>query len=89
MLRLIILGLIFFVMVALVVRWRGASRSSAVPPLRFSRAEAYQILGVTADSNHIEIEAAYKRLIAKLHPDKGGSDWIAARLNAARDMLLK
>ena len=36
-----------------------------------------------------EIEAAYKALIVKNHPDQGGTDWLAARLNEARDILLE
>jgi len=35
-----------------------------------------------------EIKAAHRRLMAAAHPDRGGSDWIAARLNQARDVLL-
>lgn len=55
---------------------------------RMSRAEALSVLGLRDDASEADIRAAYKRLIQKLHPDTGGSDWIARNLNAARDTLL-
>ena len=53
-----------------------------------SKAEARDVLGVDATASRKEIEAAYRDLIVKNHPDHGGSDWIAAQLNQARDTLL-
>ena len=52
------------------------------------RAEAYQILGVQPEASREEIQAAYRRLIQRVHPDHGGSSYLAARLNQARDVLL-
>ena len=52
-------------------------------------AEARDILGVTASATREEIQAAYGRLIRAVHPDAGGTSGLAARLNAARDRLLK
>lgn len=52
------------------------------------KAKAYAILGLDDDATKDDIEEAYKRLIAKNHPDKGGSSYIAAQLNAARDLLI-
>ncbi len=54
-----------------------------------SRAEALQILGLAGDPSREEIIAAHRRLINKLHPDRGGSDFLAARVNQARDILLE
>lgn len=51
--------------------------------------EACDILGVRPQANRQEIEAAYRALIKKLHPDSGGTDWFARRLTAAREFLLK
>ena len=52
-------------------------------------AEARAMLGVAPDAGRTEIESAYRRLIRQAHPDHGGSSGAAARLNAARDRLLK
>ena len=52
-------------------------------------AEARDILGVGPAAPAAEIQAAYARLIRAVHPDAGGSTGLAARLNAARDTLLK
>lgn len=52
-------------------------------------AEAREILGVAATATREEIQAAYGRLIRAVHPDAGGTSGLAARLNAARDRLLK
>lgn len=69
-------------------------RQAAPPPAQaksepMTRAEALDILGLKEGASDDEIEAAYKALIVKNHPDQGGSDWLAARLNEARDYLLK
>lgn len=54
-----------------------------------ARAEACDLLGVPANADRATIIAAHRRLIARNHPDSGGSAGLAARLNAARDLLLK
>lgn len=54
-----------------------------------STAEARAILGVTADADAQTIHAAWRRLMARAHPDQGGTEGLAARVNAARDRLLK
>jgi len=53
-----------------------------------SRAEAYEILGLSPDASQDQIQAAYRRLMQRLHPDHGGSAYLAARLNQARQVLL-
>jgi hypothetical protein len=50
---------------------------------------ARQILEVNDEASHEEIIAAHKRLIAKNHPDKGGSTYLASQINQAKDVLLK
>jgi len=56
---------------------------------KMSRAEAFRILGLGEDADDAEIKAAHHRLIAGLHPDRGGSAYLAAKINEARDVLLK
>lgn len=50
--------------------------------------QARSILGVGPEAGPKEIQAAYVRLMQRVHPDKGGADGLAAQLNAARDRLL-
>ena len=68
-----------------------ASRQRAVAPRSdaMSEAEARSLLGVTAAATSQEINAAWKRLMGRAHPDQGGTGGLASRLNAARDRLLK
>jgi len=63
--------------------WQGSPGQSAM-----SQAEACAILGVSSDASREAIVAAHRRLIQKLHPDRGGSDYLAARINEAKDVLL-
>ena len=51
--------------------------------------EAYEILGLTIDASDEEIDRAYKDLIRKNHPDMGGSEYIAKKINAAREYIIK
>lgn len=53
-----------------------------------TRAEACQILGVEPDASHQEILQAWRRLIKRVHPDSGGSAFLTAKINAAKDVLL-
>lgn len=66
-------------------------RSSSGPPMNtggMSLEEAREILGLDATADVAAIKAAHRRLMEANHPDRGGSTWIAARLNQARDRLL-
>jgi len=50
--------------------------------------EALDILGLEAGADRKKITHAHKRLMTKLHPDKGGNDYLATRINQAKDFLL-
>lgn len=54
-----------------------------------SPAEAYAILGLQPGATREQIKAAHRRLIQRVHPDHGGSTYLAARINEAKDVLLK
>lgn len=66
-----------------------ARTGKSAPAQPLDRHEALEILGLTSDATPAEIEDAYKRLMLKLHPDQQGSDWMAAKLNEAKDTLSK
>ena len=66
--------------------WRRAGPTSGGAPM--TREEALEVLGLSPDATAEEIKAAHHRLMLKLHPDQGGSTWMAAKLNQARDLLL-
>ena len=55
---------------------------------KMTREEAYQILGLRPGATEAQIRAAHRRLMRAAHPDTGGSEWLATRLNQARDVLL-
>jgi hypothetical protein len=69
------------------------SDNTARPPPRrqsgMTPEEAYQVLGLHPGATEEEIRAAHHRLMRTAHPDSGGSDWLATRINQARDVLLR
>ena len=50
--------------------------------------EALAVLGLAEGATKDEIIAAHRQLIQKLHPDRGGNDFLAAQINRAKDQLL-
>jgi hypothetical protein len=73
--------------------WRGAhgeagGERTAQSSHKMSTDQALQILGLKKGASIDDIRSAHRRLMKNLHPDHGGSDYLAAQINAAKDVLL-
>jgi len=56
--------------------------------LPLNRKEALEVLGLEEGASPEEIKEAHLRLMKKVHPDQEGTDWLAQKINAAKDLLL-
>lgn len=65
------------------------NQETATPQQHITQAQALQILGLEPGASKEEIVAAHRKLIQKMHPDRGGSDYMAAQINTAKEVLLK
>lgn len=67
----------------------GAGAGGAPSRGKMTREDAYQILGLAPGASNDAIAQAHRNLMKKLHPDQGGSTYLAARVNEARDLLIR
>lgn len=81
-------------LLATLLRWRPRARSGSgtgAPGAgdgRMTAAEALKILGLEEGANADQVREAHRRLMIRIHPDRGGSTFLAAKINEARDVLL-
>ncbi|MGE0238196.1 MAG: molecular chaperone DnaJ [Parvibaculaceae bacterium] len=69
--------------------WQAGPRgNSGAPSGAMSRAEALAVLGLKEGATADDVRAAHRRLMKEFHPDHGGSDYLAAKINQAKDVLL-
>ncbi len=74
-------------------RFNQAGAQQQPPPApaqsaELTEQEAWDVLGLERGASEEDIIAAHRKLIQKIHPDKGGSDFLAAQINQAKDTLL-
>jgi hypothetical protein len=66
----------------------GRQQSAPGSSNTMGRSEALAMLGLSDDATKEDIITAHRKLIQKLHPDRGGNDYLAAQINQAKDLLL-
>ncbi len=87
--RMIGIALLAGAFAYLAVLQRGLSGGEAPASAAVPLDEAYLILGLAPGAGRDDVVAAHRNLMKRLHPDQGGSSYLASRVNEAKDVLLK
>ena len=66
----------------------GEGKRSTAASGTMTKQEAYQVLGLEPGASPAEIRKAWRKLMKSVHPDSGGTEFLAAKINAAKDVLL-
>jgi len=69
--------------------WTGRDKTKQASSAAMSRDEALSVLGLKSGATGEDIKNAHRRLMKDFHPDRGGSDYLAAKINQAKDILLQ
>ncbi|MDX2264489.1 MAG: molecular chaperone DnaJ [Hyphomicrobiales bacterium] len=72
-------------------RWREHGNGSAAGDRKpeITLDEAYSILGLAMDATRADVQRAHREMMKRFHPDQGGSNYLASKINAAKDLLLQ
>ena len=68
--------------------WQAEEPSFNEQSTKMTEAEAYAVLGLEPGSSKMDIREAHHKLLLKIHPDHGGSDYLATKINQAKELLL-
>ncbi len=68
---------------------RAGGQRAGGPSRGMGVEEAYLVLGLDPGATRVQVQAAHRNLMKRYHPDQGGSTYIAAKVNEAKDVLLK
>jgi DnaJ domain len=69
--------------------WDGKRHAQSSGTGSMSRDEAFAVLGLKSGATPQDIKDTHRRLMKEFHPDRGGSDYLAAKINQAKDILLQ
>ncbi len=73
----------------LTLRYKPKATRTAGPPIDAATRDSLELLGLDAGADRAAVITAHRRLIARTHPDSGGTEALARQINAARDHLLR